>query len=83
MAWKGAVPAKAVIYTEAGAKIVDCEMRVKRSCHDDHNEWNITGTKNYLLVGGSDPEHPELIEQAEKYARTKFFRLMIDLWRLA
>lgn len=94
MGRKFEITGKAVIYTEAGGQVVDCETRRYFNAHADGNDFRFKNLEgNYLLVGGartvpSDNPYaaeprPELVEQALNYTRTKFFRLMLDLQRLA
>ena len=94
MGRKFEVTGKAVIYTKAGAKIVDAEVRRKFNSNFDGNDFKIKTDEEYLLIGGARTKptdniyamnayHPERVEAAFKYASTKFFRLILDLQRLA
>lgn len=88
------VTGKAVIYTKGGAKIVDSEVRRYFNVGYDGNNYSTQIKEPYLLIGGARDVptdniyakpafHPETIGYAYKYAQTKFFRLMLDLMRLA
>ena len=83
----------AVIYTAEGAKIIDAEVRHFFNCHGEWYKFKFNFEEKYLLIGGartvpSDNIHaakcrPEAINQAFNFTQTKFFRLMLDLMRLA
>lgn len=94
MGRKFEVTGKAVIYTKDGVKIVDAEVRRKFNVNYDGCDFKIKTDEEYLLIGGArtiqtdniyamNAYHPERVEAAFKYASTKFFRLIIDLQRLA
>lgn len=84
---------KAVIYTAEGAKIFDAEVKHFFNVHGEWYKINFNATEKYLVVGGvrttpSDNIHaakcrPEAITQMINFTRTKFFRFMLDLMRLA
>ena len=74
---------KAVIFTENGAQIIPCKIKRIRSAHNDMNDAKIKFDGQYLLVGFAVDDKPELIDAALKYTQTKFFRLMLQLERLA
>lgn len=85
---------KAVIYTKDGVKIVDAEIRRWANSHGDWNEFKLKPDEDYMLIGGArtvptddawakHAYRPEVVEAAVKYASTKFFRLILDLERLA
>ena len=83
----------AVIYTAEGVKVIEAEVRHVFNVHGDWYKFKFDAPEKYLLIGGartvpSDNVHaakvrPEAISQAVKFTRTKFFRLMLDLMRLA
>ena len=83
----------AVIYTAEGAKVVEAEVRHIFNVHTDRYAFKFDEPEKYLLIGGArtvptDNIHaakcrPEAIKQAVNFTRTKFFRLMLDLMRLA
>lgn len=94
MARKHEITGKVVIYTENGTQIVDAEVRRLHNAHSDTLELKrFTYPEKYLLIAmartiPSDNIHAaqpcqKTIDTAEKYTRTKFFRLMLDLQRLA
>ena len=74
---------KAVIFTKNGAQIIPCKIKRIRSAHNDMNDPKIKFGSQYLLVGFATDDKPELIDAALKYTQTKFFRLMLQLERLA
>ena len=89
------ITGKAVLYTHDGVKVVDAEVRRYFNANADYNEAkNIQFSgKDYLLIGGArlapkqnqyaaEPR-PELVEIMVRYAQSKFFRLTLDLMRLA
>ena len=91
---KREITGKAVIYTHDGAKIIDAEVRRQFNVYQDSNRYRFNFADDYVLVGGArtvetdniyakPAYHPETIDYAFKYASTKFFRLMLDLMRLA
>lgn len=94
MGRKFEVTGKAVIYTPNGVKVVDAEVRRWFNNQGDGNRFSIKYNEPYVLIGGArdvpadnpyakPAYHPETIEFAFKYASTKFFRLQLDLMRLA
>lgn len=88
MARRNVTADKTVIYTTDGGKVVDCQTRRRASATCDITEFfSATGKEflsdeKYLRVGGCE-RYPERIAEALKYTRTKFFRLIIELQRLA
>ena len=82
-----------VIYTDEGTKILDAEVRHFFNVHAEWYEFKFDAPEKYLLIGGArtvltDNIHaakvrPEAIQQAVNFTKTKFFRLMLDLMRLA
>lgn len=60
---------KAVIYTKDGVKIVEAR--------------EVADTDNYIKLGYVNEMPPAKIDGLIKFTRTKFFRLILDLQRLA
>ncbi|MBR4641601.1 MAG: hypothetical protein IKO74_02625 [Selenomonadaceae bacterium] len=93
MARKREITGKAVIYTEGGTKIVDAEVRRYFNVNGEGLTSKFDTNEKYMLIAQArtiptDNNYaavpcPEAITAAEKYTRTKFFRLMLDLMRLA
>lgn len=91
------VNGQAVIYTDNGVEIVPAEVRRSYNVHGDSLIIKPAVKKNtrYIIVGGAktfqdEPDNiyavepmPFLIERCRKYAKTKFFRLIMDLMKLA
>ena len=88
------VTGKAVIYTKSGAKIVDSKVRRVFNSNADTNTFRVKVKEPHILIGGArdvptdniyakNAFHPETVDFAYKYAQTKFFRLTLDLMRLA
>ena len=88
---------KAVIYTDNGVEIVPAEIRRSFNVHGEMliiRPFIGKGTR-YIIVGGAKTVEdevgniyaakpmPYIIERATKYAKTKFFRLILDLMKLA
>ena len=94
---KKVINGQAVIYTNNGVEIVPAEVR--RYYNANRDDLKIKpdlpkGTR-YILIGGAktfqdqvgnihavDPM-PFMIERAYKYAKSKFFHLILDLMKLA
>lgn len=94
MGRKFEVTGKAVIYTKDGIKVVDAEVRRYFNAHQDSNEFKFKYGEPYLLIGGArtvktdnhyamPAYHPETVDEAVAYGKTKFFRVILDLMRLA
>ena len=94
MGRKFEVTGKAVIYTKDGVKVVDAEVRRYFNAHQDSNEFKFKGGEPHLLIGGArtvktdnhyamPAYHPETVDEAVAYGKTKFFRVILDLMRLA
>lgn len=93
MARKREITGQAVIYTESGTKIVDAEVRRYFNANGDWLTSKFDTDEKYMLISQArtiptDNKYaavpcPEAITAAEKYTRTKFFRLMMNLMRLA
>ena len=93
MARKINVNGSVVIYTAEGAKVLDAEVRHIFNMHGEWYKFKFDVAENYLLIGGArtvptDNIHaakcrPEAIQQAVNFTKTKFFRLILDLMRLA
>ena len=94
---KRVINGQAVIYTDNGVEIVPSEVRRCFNVHLDSLQVKPVVEKGtrYILIGGvktfqdqvgninaAEPM-PFLIERAYKYAKTKFFRLILDLMKLA
>ena len=88
------VTGKAVLYTRAGVKVVDAQVRRYFNSNCDSNNFKVKQTGDYMLIGGArtvptdnpyakPAYHPLTVEHAARYASTKFFRLTLDLMRLA
>ncbi len=88
------VTGKAVLYTKDGVEVVDAEVRRYFNANGDWNAVkHIQFKGDYLLVGGARiapkqnqyaaTPRPELVDVMIRYAKSKFFRLMLDLMRLA
>ena len=88
------VTGQAVIYTKDGVKVVDAEVRRFFNIYCDSCTFKFDYPEDYLLIGGArtvptediyakPAYHPERIQQAINYGESKFFRLMLDLMRLA
>lgn len=95
---KKVINGQAVIYTERGVEIVPAEVRRISNAHSDGLQFkNLQVPKDarYILIGGGKTwqDQPnninaagvmiENIEHAANYGKTKFFRLMLDLMKLA
>ena len=88
---------KAVIYTNDGVKVIDADVRRYRSCIRDEDEAHgIRYNGDYIFIGCAKtapptpddflyntPPMPELIPQMINFAHSKWFHLMLDLFRLA
>lgn len=95
MGYKREITGKAVIYTAEGVKVVDAEVRRWANVRGDWNQTvNFKYPEPYLMIGyvrtiptedkfAMHAYHPEKIPQAVRYTQSKFFRLMLDLMRLA
>lgn len=94
MARKREITGKAVIYTSEGVKVVDAEVRRRFNIALDTCEFKFDYDGDYLLIGGARTVpadniyaqaayNPQRIQQAVNYGNSKFFRLMLDLMRLA
>lgn len=93
MARKREITGKVVIYTKNGTRIIDAEVRCYYNAQGEYSQSRFDCDEDYLLVAQArtiptDDKYaaaccPEAIDAAEKYTRTKFFRLMLDLMRLA
>lgn len=94
MGRKYEVTGKAVIYTKDGVKVVDSDVRRLFNINQDSCTFKTKETGEYLLVGGARTVptdniyakaayNPERVDAVFKYASTKFFRLILDLQRLA
>lgn len=88
------VTGQAVVYTRDGVKIIDAEVRRIMNNHMDSITIRFNLQEDYLLIGGArtvpteniyaaNAYEPERIRRAVQYGQTKFFRLMLDLMRLA
>lgn len=94
MGRKREITGKAVIYTVDGVKVIDAEVRRYANAHGDEVDSYFDCEEPYLYIGGArtvptddifakPAYHPERIEHAAQFATTKFFRLILDLQRLA
>ena len=88
------ITGKVVLYTENGTQIIDAEVRRLYNTNSDTLELKrFSYPEKYLLIAmartiPSDNIHAaqpcqKTVDTAEKYTRTKFFRLLLDLERLA
>ena len=94
MGRKFEVTGKAVIYTIDGVKVVDAEVRRQFNTHLDTCSFKFKYDGDYLLIGGArtvptdNPYalpafNPQRVQRAVDYAKTKFFRQILELMRLA
>lgn len=93
MSRKIKVTGKSVIYTKDGAKVLDSEVRRYFNVNYDSNRGKFNFDGDYLLIGHarfapkeniySAEPHPEYVDQMLRFAKSKFFRLMLDLQRAA
>lgn len=88
------ITGKAVIYTNEGVKVIDAEVRRKANAHADYCIAKFRYPDDYLLVGAARTVptdnifakpafNPDRVQAAVNYAESKFFRLILDLMRLA
>ena len=88
------ITGKAVIYTYDGVKVIDVEVRRKFNVCLDSVTARFNYPDDYLLVGAARTVptnsiyakpafNPDRINFAVNYAQSKFFRLSLDLMRLA
>ena len=88
------ITGKAVIYTADGVKVIDAEVRRYANAQGDEVDSRFDYEEPYLYIGGArtvptddsfakPAYNPERVEHAAQFASTKFFRLILDLQRLA
>lgn len=91
---KREITGKAVIYTADGVKVISCEVRRYFNVYQEERRPKFKFEGEYLLIDAArtvstdniyaKPAYkPEVIQRAVNFAESKFFRLTLDLMRLA